>query len=96
MTARSLAPHVAEVAAALTAAGHDVTETWVEAGRDHCLAVQVGRHVLVLISDGQRPWLWVVYPALYPAGAKAAGKLAAVTVADVVTEVQQLVNQPTS
>lgn len=59
-----LDPHVAEVAALLAAAGHNVTETWTEATDpiDHNIAVQVRDSSLVLVWDEQRGWTWISYP----------------------------------
>jgi hypothetical protein len=71
-----LDPYVAEVAAALTAAGHDVTETWTEATdpTDHNIALKVRQSTLVLIWDTARSWVWIAYPS--PSGTySAAGML---------------------
>lgn len=61
-----LDPYVAECAAALTAAGHEVTETWTEATDpvDHNIAANVGDGSLVLVWDDKTQWVWIHYP--YP------------------------------
>jgi hypothetical protein len=90
-------PYVLEVAAALTAAGHNVTETWTEATdpTDHNIAIQIRKSTLVLVWDEQRHWVWIAYPAPN-SSYSAAGTLIAVHAdpSEVVAAVAALITRP--
>lgn len=90
-------PYVLEVAAALTAAGLEVTETWTEATdpTDHNIAIQVGKSSLILVWDEQRHWVWIAYPTPN-SSYSAAGTLFAVRAdpSDVVAAVEQVLTRP--